>query len=56
MIILAGAVIGALWGVYLAKKRGGSRLDMAQYAAGSGIAFALAGLIVTIIIHRIIVG
>ena len=56
MIIIAGAIIGALWGGFLAKKRGGTRMDIAQWAAGTGIAFALIGLIVTIVIHRSIVG
>lgn len=52
MIILAGALGGAAWGAYLAKKREGSKLDMAQYAAGFGIAFSLVGLFVTIFIDR----
>ena len=56
MIIIACAITGALWGVYLAKKRNGTRLDIAQYAVGTAIAFALIGLIVTIIIHRSLVG
>ncbi|MEM8730925.1 MAG: hypothetical protein AAGF79_13515 [Pseudomonadota bacterium] len=55
MIILAGAVIGAIVGVMTAKKRGGARLDMAQYGAGYGIALALAGLILTIVIDRMAV-
>ena len=53
-MILAGCVIaGALWGAYLARKRGGSRADMAQYAAGFAIAFAIAGLFATLLMGRI---
>ena len=52
MIVLIAALAGAIWGGYLAKKRGGNRLDMAQYAAGFAIFFALLGLVVTIVIAR----
>lgn len=55
MIVLGSAVLGILLGVLTAKKRGGAKLDMAQYGAAFGIAFALAGLIVTIVIHRMMV-
>ncbi|WP_323040938.1 hypothetical protein [Gemmobacter sp.] len=54
MIVLAGLLIGALWGALLARKRKGSRLDMAQYAAGFAIAFAILGLFATLIIDRFI--
>ena len=52
MIVLAGLVLGVAIGAYTAKKRGGNRLDMAQYAAGYSIAFMLIGLFVTIFIER----
>jgi cytochrome c biogenesis protein CcdA len=55
MIVIGGIVLGILIGAYTAKKNGGGRLDMAQYAAGYGIAFALVGLIATISISRIMV-
>lgn len=51
MIVLAGFVLGAVWGAMLARKRGGNRLDMAQYAAGFGIAMGLVGLFVTIFLE-----
>ena len=54
MIILASALFGILLGIGAARKRNGNRLDMAQYAAGFGIAFALLGILVTIIIERIV--
>lgn len=53
MIVIAGLVLGVVIGAVTARKRGGARLDMAQYAAGYGIAFTLLGLIATIIIERI---
>ena len=55
MIVLAGAILGALLGVWNAKRRGGRGLDMLQYGAATAIAFALAGLIITILIHRSLV-
>ncbi|MEL6644629.1 MAG: hypothetical protein AAFQ79_11895 [Pseudomonadota bacterium] len=54
MIIIAGALSGAAWGAYLAKAREGTKLDMAQYAAGFAIAFALLGLFVTIFLERML--
>ena len=53
MIILVSAIAGALWGGYQAKRRGGNRKDIAQYAAGYGIAFALVGTFGTIAIVRL---
>ncbi|WP_168219792.1 hypothetical protein [Pseudotabrizicola formosa] len=52
MIVLAGLVLGVVLGAYTARKRGGNRLDMAQYAAGYAIALMLLGLFVTIFIER----
>jgi hypothetical protein len=48
MIVLGAAVFGILSGVMTARKRGGTRLDQAQYGAGFGIAFAILGLFATI--------
>lgn len=52
MIILAFAVFGALLGAYQARRRGGKRLDMAQYGAGFAMAFAILGLFVTVFLSR----
>lgn len=52
MIVLAAALIGAALGAWRARRLGGSGLDMAQYAAAHAIAFALAGLILTLVIDR----
>ena len=55
MIVLAGAILGAILGAWNAKRRGGGRLDILQYATATAIAFALIGLIITVIIHRSLV-
>ncbi|MEM1130776.1 MAG: apolipoprotein acyltransferase [Pseudomonadota bacterium] len=54
MIILAAAILGALYGGFLAKRRKGSRADIAQYAAGFAIAFALAGLFLSVLVSRMV--
>ena len=50
MLALIGALGGASWGAWTAKKRGGSKADLAQYAAGFGIFWGILGLIASIII------
>jgi hypothetical protein len=52
MIVIAGFLVGASWGAWTARRRGGTPADMAQYAAGFGIAVALLGLFLTIVIER----
>jgi len=52
MITLVFALVGALVGGFTAKKRGGNRLDIAQYAAGYGMAFAVVGLFVAVFLMR----
>jgi len=52
MIYIPCGIIGILWGAFLAFKRKGNMADIAQYAAGFGIAFALLGFLATIILHR----
>jgi len=54
MLVLAGLVLGVLIGATTARKRGGNKLDMAQYAAGYAIAFMLIGLFLTILAERLI--
>lgn len=55
-LVLGAALLGAAIGGFTAKKRGGRPLDIAQYAAGFGIAFALLGVIATITLARIMLG
>ena len=52
MIVLAGALIGAAFGAFLAKRRKGKALDVAQYAAGYAILFMILGVFLTLFIHR----
>jgi hypothetical protein len=52
MIVIGGFGLGAILGALAAKRRGGKGADMAQYAVAYGIAFALLGLVLTIIIAR----
>ncbi len=54
MIVLICGLIGAVLGYLTAKRRRGKGLDMAQYAAGFGIAFMILGLFLTLIIERIV--
>ena len=54
MVILAAALAGALWGGFLARRRKGSRLDIAQYAASFSIAFAIVGLFATVLLDKYI--
>ena len=54
MIVVIGVLGGAIIGAVTAKRRGGNRLDMAQYAAGYGIALGLLGLFVTIFLERML--
>lgn len=52
MIVIVLTLFGAGLGAYTAKRRGGQRLDIAQYAGSYAIAFALVGVIITIIAAR----
>ncbi|MGB0660877.1 MAG: hypothetical protein ACPGNV_11945 [Mangrovicoccus sp.] len=52
MIIILFALLGAAYGGFKAKKNGGNRWDIAQYAASFAIACAVLGLFVTVILGR----
>ncbi|MDZ4312887.1 MAG: hypothetical protein U1A24_20260 [Cypionkella sp.] len=52
MIVLAGFGIGAAFGAFSAKRRGGRGLDMLQYGAAYAILLGLIGLFLTIYLHR----
>jgi len=54
MIVIGLAIIGAIIGGMTAKKRRGNRKDIAQYAAGYGMAFLIVGMFITVIIDRIL--
>ncbi len=52
MAPVIGLVLGIATGAIVAKRRGGKPMDMAQYAAGFGILFALIGLFIAIFLAR----
>ena len=54
MIVIVAAFIGAIVGGITANRRGGNKLDIAQYATGFGLAFVVVGLIATVVLERII--
>ncbi|WP_322865552.1 hypothetical protein U5922_004670 [Aquicoccus sp. G2-2] len=51
-MVWIGAVLGLLVGIYQAKRRKGSALDMAQWGAVYCIIFALIALIIDIVLIR----
>ncbi|MDU9003395.1 hypothetical protein [Sedimentitalea todarodis] len=54
MIVIAGVLLGAVFGVILARKGGGKAADMAQYAAASAMAFGIVAMIATVLIDRLV--
>ena len=52
MIVLLGAILGAITGALIARRRKGSLADILQYAFVFALMFTLAGLFLTLIIHR----
>ena len=56
MIVIIPALIGLLLGGFTAKRRCGKTADILQYAVGYGIAFALVGVILTIILDKMLAG
>ena len=54
MIILIASLIGAIIGGTTARRRKGTGADIAQYAFGYAVAFAVLGLIATLAFERLI--
>lgn len=54
MIVIGGFVLGAGWGAFLARRRKGRGVDIAQYAGVYGIIFALLGVFITVILARMV--
>jgi hypothetical protein len=50
MLVVLLGLTGLIWGAVLARKRGGNAADIAQYAAGFGIALGLAGFVLIVLI------
>lgn len=53
MISIIAFILGALWGGRVAYKRGGSKADIAQYAAVHGLIFAIVAVIASILVIRL---
>jgi hypothetical protein len=54
MIVIAGLILGALYGGWSAKRRGGKPADIAQYATVYAIFFCLIGVFLTLILDRLL--
>ncbi|SFR04228.1 hypothetical protein [Poseidonocella sedimentorum] len=52
MLVYLFALAGAIYGAWSARRRKGSGLDMAQYAAGYAIALGVLGLFIDLILIR----
>jgi len=55
MIVLIGAILGAITGTFIARHRKGRLADVLQYGFVYAMMFALLGLFITLIIHRMAV-
>lgn len=53
MIVFVSMGLGGFLGYRSAAKRGGNGRDIAQYAFVYGMLFAVIGLVITIVIHRL---
>jgi len=52
MIVITSAFLGALYGAFVARKRGGRGRDLAQYAAVHALIFTIFGVFITVIVTR----
>ena len=55
MLILIGALSGAIIGGMTAYRRKGNKLDIAQYAAGYAMAFTIVSMILAVILDRTLI-
>ncbi|MFK7762885.1 MAG: apolipoprotein acyltransferase [Roseobacter sp.] len=55
MLILIGALLGAIIGGTTAYRRKGNRLDIAQYAAGYAMAFTVVSMVLAVILDRTLI-
>ncbi len=52
MIVVASAILGALFGAMTAKKRGGAGKDVAQYSATYALIFLIIGVFISVVLSR----
>lgn len=55
MIYLSAALVGAILGSVIAKRRKGKLADIVQYSVVFAIIFALVGMIATVVVHSLMV-
>lgn len=53
MISIVAFLLGALWGAFVARRRGGSTTDIVLYAAVHGIILSLLAVLLTVLVIRI---
>ena len=53
MIVFVAMIAGAIWGGIVARRAKGNRLDIAQYAAGFGIAAGLLCFFALVAFHHL---
>jgi hypothetical protein len=51
--VLGMMLLGALWGAFMASRRGGRALDIAQYAGALAILGGIIGILLTVILARL---
>jgi hypothetical protein len=56
MIVIGALILGALFGGWTARRRGGRPADIAQYATVHAIFFGLVGLFLTLVLDRLLLG
>ncbi len=54
MIIIAGFLIGAVWGAIHVRRRGGNGFDIAQFMAVWAILGAILGTFATLVVERML--
>lgn len=52
MIVIFGALLGAILGALKAKRQNGNKWDIAQWAFVFAMIFGIIGLFITLFIHR----
>ncbi|MDF1854112.1 hypothetical protein [Pseudooceanicola sp.] len=55
MLVIIGAVLGALFGGWRARSRGGKTVDVLQYAVVHAMILALGSLFLTLFLHRALI-
>ena len=54
MVVITLVIVGAVMGALNARRRGGNRKDIAQYAVGYALAFSIVGMFLTVLLDRVL--